>query len=697
MTVSPVHEDSKTSMHRHERIICVAIFLCSVVINLSFSAIGLKNSLFEIHVFRQLQTALTARSIQEMGWSLAYPTPLFGPPWSAPMEFPWYQLFVAKFDALTGLPLDVAGRLVSLGFLYLTLPACFGLMGVLEVPRSRRWLFPALLLLSPAYLYYSRCFMIESTALCASVWFLFTYCRSVQNQGWKWMVAAAGTGILAGTAKVTTFAVFLVTAAVFTVWYVTSNVGSQRRWLRFIAFGFGATAPGVAVAYLWVRYSDAIKATNPLTDVLTSSKLSEFNWGTLAQRLSPEFWAKVFTHISIAVINTPALSFAIALAVLLSARLRSRALVLMLGFLAGPLLFSNLYFVHDYYFYANGILLLGVLVLAWSQLLDLEVFSAGAKWAVIVATVALQVASYLPTYFKAQLRPIEETPELGSILNAVTKPDDVVLVFGQDWDARLSYTSHRRAIMVTYEKSDDLPAVDNVLDRLPQGTVTALVVTGKLRKYQAHFTTLIKRLNLHPDAFLLNDETMVFLAESRLSSAMTALEQTPPKTFQLPAPRVSGDFGISRIRYQAATLDPQILAMMQPTPVAVVHPFTPGTNEENRQTVFNAHVPTDVIFAVPPGAKTAEAEFGILAAAYEGTNHTDGVEFRVEWVKPGGEHRILYSVYLNPGPRGDDRGLKTLHIALPEDRSGQLWFRTVPGANGSISCGWAYWKRIEIR
>jgi hypothetical protein len=223
------------------------------------------------------------------------------------------------------------------------------------------------------------------------------------------------------------------------------------------------------------------------------------------------------------------------------------------------------------------------------------------------------------------------------------------------------------------------------------------VVSGKLRKYESHFVDLIKRLGLHPDAFLLNDETMVFLAESRLDSAMAALERTPPKTFQLPAPRVAGDFGIPRIRYQAANLDPQITAMMRPAPVAVVHPFAPGTNEENRKTVFNAHAPTDVIFSVPPGAKTADADFGILEAAYAGKNHTDGVEFRVEWVTPAGERHSLYSTFLNPGPRGDDRGRKTLHISLPTDGTGQLWFRTLPGPTGSISCCWAYWERIEIK
>jgi hypothetical protein len=123
-----------------ENTACVGLFIFSVVLNLVFSSVGLRHSLLEVHDFRQVQTALTARCLQEEGWSLAYPTPLFGPPWSAPMEFPFYQVCVARFGALTGLPLEPAGRLVALGFLYLSLPAWFGLAGLLGLPPARRWL-----------------------------------------------------------------------------------------------------------------------------------------------------------------------------------------------------------------------------------------------------------------------------------------------------------------------------------------------------------------------------------------------------------------------------------------------------------------------------------------------------------------------------------------------------------------------------
>lgn len=42
--------------------------------------------------FRQTQTAMSALFIQrEHNFSLAYPTPVVGAPWSIPLEFPLYQ------------------------------------------------------------------------------------------------------------------------------------------------------------------------------------------------------------------------------------------------------------------------------------------------------------------------------------------------------------------------------------------------------------------------------------------------------------------------------------------------------------------------------------------------------------------------------------------------------------------------------
>ena len=59
------------------------------------------------------------------GLRLDYITPVLGPPWSIPFEFPLYQWLAGGFHALTGYPLDQSGRLVSLVFFYLCLVPWF--------------------------------------------------------------------------------------------------------------------------------------------------------------------------------------------------------------------------------------------------------------------------------------------------------------------------------------------------------------------------------------------------------------------------------------------------------------------------------------------------------------------------------------------------------------------------------------------
>jgi hypothetical protein len=689
-----------TSKSFPESRICLGIFILSVGLNLAVSAVGFRNSLQEMHEFRQLQTALTTRSIQESGFHLAYPTPLFGPPWSAPMEFPVYQLVVIRLAALTGLPLEPAGRLVALAFLYLALPACFSLAGMLGLPGPRRWLLPSLILLSPVYIYYSRSFMIESTALCASVWFLLAYIRALVPRAHRWLAAAILFGLIAALAKVTTFILFLVAAAVYTGWLLWRQARGSPGWAsptRTALRALAATVPAVVTGIAWVRYSDAVKLSNPLSAFLVSDAMSTFTFGTLAQRLTPVFWERITYHSCFAVASPFNLTLIALFALILGTASRWRALLLILGFAAGPLIFANLYFVHDYYFYACGTFLLGALVLAWSQLLDLPTFSPAAKWSVIGLSLGLQFFTYLENYFPMQRRPQDQPPEIATLVAAATKPEDVVLIFGEDWNAMTSYYAHRRTVMVPDGKLRDAEVVNAVLDRFAPGQVTALVVTREMRNYPSYFVPFIQRLHLHPTAVLVSPYTVVYLAETRLDLARVRLETLSSKEFQFIVTDGPGTT-IPRVRYSVAQLaDAEVVAMMTPTPAVIFHPFTPTAHFMDGKAVFNAHAPTDVVFELTAGATEATAEFGILPAAYEGKNTTEGVEFRVELITLDGKRRTLHSTYLSPSHRPADRGDKTLRVPLPAGARGQVWFRTLPGPTGSIACAWAYWSRIDLK
>src|SRR6516164_5284174 len=52
-------------------------------------------SLLGLHMWRQTQTAMTSYWFVHEGFRMDYQTPVFGPPWSIPFEFPFYQALVA--------------------------------------------------------------------------------------------------------------------------------------------------------------------------------------------------------------------------------------------------------------------------------------------------------------------------------------------------------------------------------------------------------------------------------------------------------------------------------------------------------------------------------------------------------------------------------------------------------------------------
>jgi hypothetical protein len=160
--------------------------------------------------FRQAQTAISAHYIQQDDdFSLAYPTPVLGRPWSIPMEFPLYQWTTVGVSNVTGLPLVKAGRVVSMTCFYLTLPAVFLVLGRWQVAPGRRWLVLALVASCPFYIFYGRAFLIETMALMFAVWFWVGAERAVAQRQAGWVVVAGLAGMGAGLVKVTTWMVYL--------------------------------------------------------------------------------------------------------------------------------------------------------------------------------------------------------------------------------------------------------------------------------------------------------------------------------------------------------------------------------------------------------------------------------------------------------------------------------------------------------
>ena len=53
---------------------------------------------------------------------------------------------------------------------------------------------------------------------------------------------------------------------------------------------------GLASAAIWTRVADGVKASNPFSAFLTSTNLTEWNFGTVEQRLDPSRWQSVLGY-----------------------------------------------------------------------------------------------------------------------------------------------------------------------------------------------------------------------------------------------------------------------------------------------------------------------------------------------------------------------------------------------------------------
>lgn len=138
--------------------------------------------------FRQTHTAITAYFIQQdSDFSLRYPTPLLGKPWSVPYEFPLYQWTVVGFSNLTGYPLVQSGRLITLLCFYAMLPALAWLVRRFTGSGRATLLTLIFTLTCPLYVFYARAFLIDLMALAAAMWYArcLVPCLEAERRSWR--------------------------------------------------------------------------------------------------------------------------------------------------------------------------------------------------------------------------------------------------------------------------------------------------------------------------------------------------------------------------------------------------------------------------------------------------------------------------------------------------------------------------------
>ncbi len=412
----------------------------------------LSHSLFEAYAFRQTQTAFVVREYADSGIDIfRTPLPVFGPNADVPMEMPLFQAIAALLTHV-GLSSSVASR--TLGLL------SFQATAVLLVVLVGRWhgrttAIAALVLFEflPFGLQWGASSMIDFFSVALALAMVVGLDRWFDGGRAPWLVFGSLGAVLAFLAKATTapsWGILLLVSSIV----VIQRHGWRATWKRQV-LGY-AIGPGLgfAGALWWTRYADEVKSSNELTRFLTSSSLMQWNFGTLDQRREVAFYGRIMNRVTEEMLGVGLVMVVIAGVVLVWSRSetdRIRLAAWILTALSGPLVFFNLYFVHDYYLIAvyPAIVVVAAISVTWvaQRLTDSAVRQYAIVGIVAVAMVISTTRTDLGRQSLANFRTSADSSGLGAPIRAITQPDDLVVIIGCDWSPVFLYFAERRGVM----------------------------------------------------------------------------------------------------------------------------------------------------------------------------------------------------------------------------------------------------------
>lgn len=461
---------------RARRPACLAAMGCLIAVP---RLVALGQPLLDWHSFRQTQTALTAFWFARDGVTLpGYPLPVLGRPWTAPFEFPLFQMLAAGVHRL-GVPLDPACRGVAL------LAFCLAVVTLgrtLLKHGSPRFVVAALgifALTTPFALVWSKASLIEFTAVLGGVVAVGLACDGGARglSGGRWLLLAA-VGTVAALTKITTFVVYWPACALLAadrVWSLLRQGAGRGRLLVETTAWACALAVPLFVGQVWIAATDEVKSASAVTARLTSGSLRGWNHGTVIQRLNYRNWRVIGHRIRDDVLPYVwplAISGAVALR-----RLPRRLALAGAGMLAGAGVavagFFNLYVVHDYYLSAIALpLWLAAAVGLWSVASRLG--RVGGRGLVLPASMLLMIiATARSPMVRSAYADLTGDDVLGFCreLRRVVPTDAELVVVGEDWNPRIPYYAARRALMAWKNIPDAL-----IVDYAARHAVHDLVV-----------------------------------------------------------------------------------------------------------------------------------------------------------------------------------------------------------------------------
>jgi hypothetical protein len=435
----------------------------------------------EQYGFRQTQTALTSLWFVKDGFKLAYETPVSGAPWSIPFEFPIYQYLVAVLSTFFGFGLDATGRVVSFLFLTSCLLPVRAICRQLSLPKAVFFIFVGLLFSSPIYLEWGRSFMMETAAVFFAVvaikYFIEFLTLAKKTSAFLFAFFIA----LSILQKATTGLPVLAVMALLFLFHEVNNKGVVKAFtIKNVCLAFMLFGLPIVIGAGWAFYTDIVKVKNEFGTYITSSALSQWNWGTVSQRFSETLYVEVIWRRLLKANLGGILGLAIMLGAMFVAKNNKLKLVVGASILLGILplfIFTNLHLIHLYYQSANAIFLIFALSVAVVTVFE-SVRSTGILLGLFLALMVSNYIAFSGSYYgdiRASFN-VGNTQDLAvaSALKNNVKPGEAFVAFGYDWSSALSYYAERKSFTVPNwfkNYNNALANPESYLGGLPLGAI----------------------------------------------------------------------------------------------------------------------------------------------------------------------------------------------------------------------------------
>jgi hypothetical protein len=458
---------------------------------------GRNTTIYGYHGLRQTQTAISIREMLRGGPLLRYETPVFGPPWSIPLEFPVYQWICACAVKLFGTSIEGTSRVVSSLFGAGCVIALSRIHRVLGRPEPERHLLEAMAVLSPLLLFWSHTVLIETCSVFLALVWIELVLRWMKRPKTGFLlqriakfVCVAIVGWVAGATKATTMFPALIFVGLIVLARMRGRVGELRSrvtraaiFVEHLGIAMLGLAP-IAGAVWWTRMAEAQRRLNPRTNGDIRSQM----FGTSAERLEFRRFGAAATRTLGHTVGSTWFVVVILVAAVLADRLsRTTQLTtdngvppanfeLSAGVLAAisansfvltPLVLFHVHVVHDYYSVEIAPFLLLALVFGITSIREDIPDPLRSVFTVLVPVIiaVTSLITYGRFYGPKDADPMAFHPEMRTAVDQNFRPDDVLIVRGTVFDPSIGYHVDRK-IVIQETKADDIVLLKQEIDRL---------------------------------------------------------------------------------------------------------------------------------------------------------------------------------------------------------------------------------------